>query len=49
MGAVRAFGAVQDIDEGGWRADLELNLTAVYYVLRHQVPALAIDGGFTPR
>ncbi|MTE12429.1 SDR family NAD(P)-dependent oxidoreductase [Nocardia aurantiaca] len=44
-GAVNAFGAVQDIDEAGWRADLELNLTAVYYGLRHQVPALAATGG----
>ncbi|MEU1205579.1 glucose 1-dehydrogenase [Nocardia sp. NPDC005825] len=44
-GAVSAFGAVQDIDEAGWRADLELNLTAVYYGLRHQVPALAATGG----
>ncbi|WP_433562362.1 SDR family NAD(P)-dependent oxidoreductase [Nocardia sp. CA-151230] len=44
-GAVNAFGPVQDIDETGWRADLELNLTAVYYGLRHQVPALAAGGG----
>ncbi|MGW4533843.1 SDR family NAD(P)-dependent oxidoreductase [Nocardia sp. NPDC004340] len=44
-GAVNAFGPVQDIDEAGWRADLELNLTAVYYGLRHQVPALAATGG----
>lgn len=44
-GAVNAFGNVEDIDESGWRADLELNLTAVYYGLRHQVPALAEHGG----
>ncbi|WP_433591273.1 SDR family NAD(P)-dependent oxidoreductase [Nocardia sp. CA-145437] len=44
-GAVNAFGPVQDIDEAGWRADLELNLTAVYHGLRHQVPALAATGG----
>ncbi|MFD7844371.1 SDR family NAD(P)-dependent oxidoreductase [Nocardia sp. NPDC059764] len=44
-GAVNAFGPVQDIEEAGWRADLELNLTAVYYGLRHQVPALAATGG----
>lgn len=44
-GAVNAFGPVQDIDEAGWRADLELNLTAVYYGLRHQVPALTASGG----
>ncbi|MEV6769990.1 glucose 1-dehydrogenase [Nocardia sp. NPDC051030] len=44
-GAINAFGPVQDIDESAWRADLELNLTAVYYGLRHQVPALAATGG----
>ncbi|MFE5284625.1 SDR family NAD(P)-dependent oxidoreductase [Nocardia sp. NPDC056611] len=44
-GAVNALGPVQDIDEAGWRADLELNLTAVYHGLRHQVPALAATGG----
>lgn len=44
-GAVNAFGAIQDIDEPAWRADLELNLTAVYYGLRHQIPALATGGG----
>ncbi|MEU0540214.1 glucose 1-dehydrogenase [Nocardia sp. NPDC005978] len=44
-GAVNAFGPVQDIEESGWRADLELNLTAVYYGLRHQVPALLASGG----
>lgn len=44
-GAISAFGAVQDIEAGGWRADIELNLTAVYYGLRHQVPALLASGG----
>ncbi|MEV0031270.1 glucose 1-dehydrogenase [Nocardia sp. NPDC050793] len=44
-GAVRAFGPVAEIDEAGWRADLELNLTAVFYGLRHQVPAMVASGG----
>jgi len=44
-GAIRSFGPVDEIDEAGWRADLELNLTAVFYGLRHQVPALAASGG----
>lgn len=44
-GAVHAFGPIQDIDEAGWRADLELNLTGVYYGLRHQVPAILGSGG----
>ncbi|OCF87565.1 SDR family NAD(P)-dependent oxidoreductase [Nocardia brasiliensis] len=44
-GAVNAFGPVAEIDEAGWRADLELNLTSVFYGLRHQVPALVATGG----
>ncbi|WP_459961369.1 SDR family NAD(P)-dependent oxidoreductase [Nocardia sp. IFM 10818] len=44
-GAINAFGPVQDIGEEGWRADIELNLTAVFYGLRHQVPALIASGG----
>lgn len=44
-GAVQAFGPVAEIDEAGWRADLELNLTSVFYGLRHQVAALAASGG----
>lgn len=44
-GAIRSSGPVSEIDEAGWRADLELNLTAVFYGLRHQVPALVASGG----
>ncbi|MBF6331644.1 SDR family NAD(P)-dependent oxidoreductase [Nocardia transvalensis] len=44
-GGVNAFGPIQDIDEAGWRADLEVNLSAVYYGLRHQVPAIVASGG----
>ncbi|MGX1778002.1 SDR family NAD(P)-dependent oxidoreductase [Nocardia brasiliensis] len=44
-GAVNTFGPVAEIDEAGWRADLELNLTSVFYGLRHQVPALVAAGG----
>ncbi|RDI63987.1 SDR family NAD(P)-dependent oxidoreductase [Nocardia pseudobrasiliensis] len=44
-GAVNAFGPVQDIDESAWRADLELNLTAVFHGMRYQVPALLASGG----
>ncbi|MEV6430546.1 glucose 1-dehydrogenase [Nocardia sp. NPDC051463] len=44
-GAVNAFGSVSDIEESGWRADIELNLTSVFYGLRHQVPALVASGG----
>ncbi|WP_433578673.1 SDR family NAD(P)-dependent oxidoreductase [Nocardia brasiliensis] len=44
-GAINAFGPVAEIDEASWRADLELNLTSVFYGLRHQVPALVATGG----
>ncbi|RBO88366.1 SDR family NAD(P)-dependent oxidoreductase [Nocardia puris] len=44
-GAISAYGPVEEIDENGWRADIELNLTAVFYGLRHQVPAIAASGG----
>lgn len=44
-GALNSFGNIEDIDEAGWQADIELNLTSVYYGLRHQVPALVASGG----
>ncbi|MEV6274942.1 SDR family oxidoreductase [Nocardia sp. NPDC051832] len=49
-GAVLAYGPVSATAEGGveeqdWRAELELNLTSVYFGLRHQVPAILGSGG----
>lgn len=44
-GALNAFGPIGEIDEAGWRSDLELNLTSVFYGLRHQVPAMIANGG----
>ncbi|KAA8887453.1 glucose 1-dehydrogenase [Nocardia colli] len=44
-GALNSFGPIGEIDEAAWRADLELNLTSVFYGLRHQVPALIANGG----
>ncbi|MEV6231421.1 glucose 1-dehydrogenase [Saccharopolyspora shandongensis] len=44
-GAVNAFGAVQDIDDNSWRADIELNLNSVYYGLKYEVPAILSSGG----
>jgi NAD(P)-dependent dehydrogenase (short-subunit alcohol dehydrogenase family) len=47
-GGVHAAGLVHEIDDADWRADLDQNLSSVFYGLKHQVPAmLAIDGGFT--
>ena len=44
-GGANAFGAVQGIDEAAWRADLDLNLTSVYFGLKYQVPAIIEAGG----
>ena len=44
-GGASSFGPVQDLDEAGWRADLDLNLTSVFLGLKHQVPALLANGG----
>ncbi|MFI0464471.1 SDR family NAD(P)-dependent oxidoreductase [Saccharopolyspora sp. 5N102] len=44
-GAVSAFGAVQDIDDNSWRAEIDLNLSGVFYGLKHQVPAILSSGG----
>ncbi|MER7083720.1 NAD(P)-dependent dehydrogenase, short-chain alcohol dehydrogenase family [Saccharopolyspora kobensis] len=44
-GAINAFGAVQDIVADGWQADIALNLSSVYFGLKHQVPAILASGG----
>ncbi|GAA5068569.1 SDR family NAD(P)-dependent oxidoreductase [Nocardia callitridis] len=49
-GAITAFGPVSASDPtgvatDGWQAEIALNLTSVYYGVRHQVPALLASGG----
>lgn len=44
-GGVNAFGPVQDLDEREWRADIEQNLSSVYFGLKYQVPAIIAAGG----
>lgn len=44
-GALTAFGAVQDIDEGGWNAEIALNLSGVFFSLKHEIPAILASGG----
>ena len=46
-GSGRAFGdgPVDECPPDGWHATLELNLTSVFLVLRHAVPALRAAGG----
>lgn len=45
VGAATAVGAVTDVDGAAWRAELELNLSSVFYGLKHQIPALRASGG----
>jgi NAD(P)-dependent dehydrogenase (short-subunit alcohol dehydrogenase family) len=45
VGGVVAPGRPAEIDEAGWMAELELNLTSVFYCLRAQLPALLAAGG----
>ena len=45
VGGVVAPGGPTEIDAAGWMAELELNLTSVFYCLRAQVPALLAAGG----
>lgn len=44
-GGVVSSGSVPDIDPEDWHADLELNLTSVFYNLKYQLPALLAAGG----
>jgi len=45
VGGVVAPGRLAEIDGDGWMAELELNLSSVFYCLRAQVPALLAVGG----
>ncbi|PZG23555.1 glucose 1-dehydrogenase [Nonomuraea aridisoli] len=45
VGAATAIGPVTDIDGDAWQADLALNLSSVFYSLKHQIPALRANGG----
>jgi NAD(P)-dependent dehydrogenase (short-subunit alcohol dehydrogenase family) len=44
-GGVRASGLVHEIDDAAWRAELDQNLSSVFYSLKHQVPAMLASGG----
>jgi NAD(P)-dependent dehydrogenase (short-subunit alcohol dehydrogenase family) len=45
VGGVAAPGRPAEIDAAGWRAELELNLSSVFYCLHAQIPALLAAGG----
>jgi NAD(P)-dependent dehydrogenase (short-subunit alcohol dehydrogenase family) len=44
-GGVNASGPLDGIDEPAWRAELDQNLSSVFYGLKHQLPAVAAVGG----
>lgn len=45
VGAATAYGPIDQIDAGAWAADLALNLSSVFYGLKHQIPAIKRSGG----
>jgi NAD(P)-dependent dehydrogenase (short-subunit alcohol dehydrogenase family) len=45
VGAPTAISPVTEIDGEAWHADLALNLSSVFYGLKHQIPALRAGGG----
>jgi NAD(P)-dependent dehydrogenase (short-subunit alcohol dehydrogenase family) len=44
-GELSSFGPVPSLDARGWEADVALNLTSVFYSLKHEIPALLDAGG----
>jgi NAD(P)-dependent dehydrogenase (short-subunit alcohol dehydrogenase family) len=44
-GGVRASRLVQDVSAADWHADLDQNLTSVFYGLKYQLPAILAAGG----
>src|SRR5205085_4778347 len=38
-------GVVQNIDNAAWHADLDQNLTSVFYSMKCQIPAIMASGG----
>lgn len=44
-GGVNASGPVHTIDDDQWRADLDQNLTGIFYGLKYEVPAILASGG----
>jgi NAD(P)-dependent dehydrogenase (short-subunit alcohol dehydrogenase family) len=45
VGGVNTLGVVQNIDKMAWYADLDQNLTSVFYSLKYQIPAIIASGG----
>ncbi|MFL6147178.1 MAG: SDR family NAD(P)-dependent oxidoreductase [Pseudonocardiaceae bacterium] len=45
VGGVNTLGVVQNIDNAAWHADLDQNLTSVFYSMKYQIPAIMASGG----
>ncbi|MFF3751713.1 SDR family NAD(P)-dependent oxidoreductase [Streptomyces sp. NPDC002018] len=45
VGAPTTMGPITDIDSKAWHAELELNLSSVFYALKYQIPAIREYGG----
>jgi NAD(P)-dependent dehydrogenase (short-subunit alcohol dehydrogenase family) len=44
-GGVNAIGTLPELDDARWHADLEQNLTSVFYGLKYQIEAIVASGG----
>lgn len=44
-GGGNSQGAIRDIDASFWNSVLALNLTSVFYSLKHEIPAIVASGG----
>lgn len=44
-GGGNSQGAIRDIDKAFWDGVIALNLTSVFYSLKHQIPAIVASGG----
>lgn len=44
-GGTTAFDSIDKLSDEAWRAELDLNLSSVFYGLKHQIPAICNSGG----
>jgi NAD(P)-dependent dehydrogenase (short-subunit alcohol dehydrogenase family) len=44
-GSVIAGGPLDSVDDVDWRAELDVNLTSVFYGLKYEIPAILASGG----
>jgi NAD(P)-dependent dehydrogenase (short-subunit alcohol dehydrogenase family) len=44
-GSVAAAGPLVSVEDSAWRAELDVNLTSVFYGLKYEVPAILASGG----